>query len=374
MSVLMPKNESSHAALSSSNTFVNFTHLNSSIKYSIAVGDMAFTRRIHDFAVESAVPGSEPYIVRKGDSMITSSRQPDGQSLYARSDYRNENWSSILVSANDEDAGLLAAVTGSIQKGYEPPLSVSKGGKLERIVDETLLALEATTGNEPPTTEPAPVAGAADGSKFDASPTVRKSSGSGFYVSTAGAVLTNAHVVSDCSRVTIDDQPAQVISISPAFDLAIVQTNSVESNRVVAFSGQPARLNSDVTVIGYPLAGLLSGVNVTRGAVSGLTGLESNASEMQITAPVQPGNSGGPVVAATGDVVGVVVAKLNAGRLLEEAGDIAQNINFAIRGEIAKMFLASEGIDPVVSMNSVALPSEELAAKLMKATVFVACY
>ncbi len=374
MSILTPKNETSDAALSSSNTFVNFTHLKSSLSYSIAVGDLAFTSRIHDFAEKSAVTGSVPYVVRKTDLAITSSRQPDGKTLYVRSDYRKQNWSSVLISANERDAGLLAAVTGSIQKGYSPPLTVSKGGKLERIVDETLAALEAVADAEPGASEPSRIHGAVGTTRIDDGAPSRKSSGTGFYVSTAGAVLTNAHVVSDCNGIRIDDQPTQVIATSPMFDLAIVQTNSVELDRVVTFSGEPARLNSDVTVIGYPLAGLLSGVNVTRGAVSGLTGLEGDASRMQITAPIQPGNSGGPVVSANGDVVGVVVSKLAFEYALKQSGDIPQNVNFAIRGEIAKMFLASKGIDPIVSMNGAALPSEDLATKLMKATVFIARY
>jgi len=89
---------------------------------------------------------------------------------------------------------------------------------------------------------------------------------------------------------------------------------------------------------------ILGGPNVTRGSVSSMKGMAGDAMNMQITAPVQPGNSGGPVMDQFGGVVGVVVSKLDAGRMADIAGDIPQNINFAIRGEITELYLSKTGL------------------------------
>ena len=99
---------------------------------------------------------------------------------------------------------------------------------------------------------------------------------------------------------------------------------------------------------GFPLTGLLSsGPTLTTGDVSALTGLRDNPNHFTITAPVQPGNSGGPLLDAQAHVIGVVVAKLNAARIAQmTGGDIPQNVNFAIKGSEALAFLAANGVQP----------------------------
>lgn len=139
------------------------------------------------------------------------------------------------------------------------------------------------------------------------------------------------------------------------------------------FALEPARLNSDVTVAGFPLPDLLGGLNVTRGAVTSLKGLGGDGINMQISAPVQPGNSGGPVLNAAGQVVGVVVAKLDAGAVARLYDDIPQNVNFAIRGEIAKLFLAQNGVDPLVEAAGIPVAPEDLAETAAAFTRLVAC-
>lgn len=99
-------------------------------------------------------------------------------------------------------------------------------------------------------------------------------------------------------------------------------------------------------VVGFPLRGLLaSEANITTGTVSALAGIGNDTRFLQITAPVQPGNSGGPVLDHAGQIVGVVVGKLDALRLAKATGDIPQNINFAINGTVAKAFLDANGVE-----------------------------
>jgi uncharacterized protein len=97
------------------------------------------------------------------------------------------------------------------------------------------------------------------------------------------------------------------------------------------------RQGDSVVALGYPLTGLLSSdVNVTTGVISALAGVRSDTRFLQLTAPVQPGNSGGPLLDMSGHLVGVVSAKLNA--VAVATGDIPQNVNFALKGGVAKKF------------------------------------
>ncbi len=148
-----------------------------------------------------------------------------------------------------------------------------------------------------------------------------------------------------------------------------MRTANDTDKAIAVFSERPARLNSDVTVVGYPYADLLSGLNVTRGAVSSLKGMGGDPTKMQITAPVQPGNSGGPVISADGKIVGVVVSRL----VSNDVDDIPQNVNFAVRGEIAKLFLSQNGVEPEVRATGEPLASEDLAEQASGFTAFIEC-
>src|SRR5438132_5594034 len=86
------------------------------------------------------------------------------------------------------------------------------------------------------------------------------------------------------------------------------------------------RLGEDVVVYGFPLAGVLSSEgNVTTGIITALSGTGDNKDHLQLSAPVQPGNSGGPVLDRQGNVVGVVVSKLNDLAMVAAKGDLPQN-------------------------------------------------
>ena len=139
--------------------------------------------------------------------------------------------------------------------------------------------------------------------------------------------------------------------------------------------GRGVRPGAMAVVVGYPLRGALaSGANVTVGNVSALADPGDDRRLIQITAPVQPGNSGGPAPDPAGNAVGVVVAKLDAVAMARATGDIPQNVNFAVSAGAARAFLDSEGVAYATAPSDEWLASDEVAAKATEFTVLVECW
>jgi len=175
------------------------------------------------------------------------------------------------------------------------------------------------------------------------------STGSGFFVNDAGHLLTNHHVVYGCALVRVGLPSGSVdgttVASDATEDLAVIRVVNNRPGAVAVFRGTPAALGEDVIVVGYPLRSVLgTAVNVTFGAVSSTSGPGGDRRYLQITAPVQQGNSGGPLLDESGAVVGVVVAKLDALSVAIATGDIPQNINFGIKGAVARSFLSIHDI------------------------------
>lgn len=171
----------------------------------------------------------------------------------------------------------------------------------------------------------------------------------------------------------MNGQVATIVDVSETYDLALLKIDVPEDTPFAAFSELPARLNSDISVSGFPYAGLLGGLNITRGTVSSLSGLGGDVAKMQITAPIQRGNSGGPVFATNGGVIGVVVEKIDALLVAEFLDDLPQNVNFAIRSEIAKLFLLQNHVEPNIADRAEDMKPEDLAELAVKVTKFVEC-
>lgn len=377
----------------SSDAFLNYAHTASSLRYSLTIGDLPQVTQIHNYALGSALAISTPYTLRRDAVQITSVEQPEGKLLYVRSDLRRGGWSTIVLSVLTGDRHLLNAVSGSIAKGRSAPFDLPTGGKIATGIDSMAtilkeleddkanggadaLAMERgmTVPPAAPVTPQQPVVAAPQPMPAAPAEPTKTGNGTGFVVSAEGHLLTNAHVVEGCESLEVAGHPVQVLSVDEGFDLALLGGAPLSAD-VAAFAPRPASLNADITVAGYPLNGLLSGLNVTRGSVTGLKGLGGDATTMQISAPVQPGNSGGPAVDSSGRVVGVVVAKLDAKMVADATGDIPQNVNFAIRGEIAKLFLFQSGVEPVIAEDAAEpLDPVETARRLDQVTRLVECF
>ncbi|MEY9648742.1 S1-C subfamily serine protease [Bradyrhizobium elkanii] len=168
-------------------------------------------------------------------------------------------------------------------------------------------------------------------------------------VSSSGHVVTNHHVVGGCSEITGNlsgEAPVKLrlVSDDETNDLALLQAPTPFKD-VVSLRQNPILVGNGVVAIGYPYHGLLtSDFTVTTGIVSSLSGILNDTRHLQISAAVQPGNSGGPLFDLTGAVVGVVAAKLDAVRMARATGTIPENINFAIKTGALRDFLDNSAV------------------------------
>jgi S1-C subfamily serine protease len=114
--------------------------------------------------------------------------------------------------------------------------------------------------------------------------------------------------------------------------------------------------------------------NFTVGNITASAGLGDDTRMLRISTPVQPGNSGGPLIDQYGTIVGVISSKLNAMNVALVNNDIPQNVNFAIKAMIALNFLDSNGIPPAVGTRSpTPLDAATLAEQAKLFTVHVVC-
>jgi S1-C subfamily serine protease len=172
--------------------------------------------------------------------------------------------------------------------------------------------------------------------------------GSGFFITKEGHVLTNYHVIEDNDIVIAaydggeEVDVAMVIRKDAKKDLALLKMDvkSVPVALGVPEGVQPGRT---VFALGFPNPEL-QGVapKVTMGIISALTGMHDDEDNYQIDAAVQPGNSGGPLFCADGQVIGVVSARVNDSYYVETTGTIAQKINYAVKAEAVLSFLKED--------------------------------
>jgi S1-C subfamily serine protease/uncharacterized protein len=209
-------------------------------------------------------------------------------------------------------------------------------------------------------------------------PTKPVSSGTGFYITTEGSVITNAHVVKGCSEIAVSAKAgefsiATVLATDTANDLALLKTNA-RPEKVAALRLMP-RLGESVEAFGYPLADILArSGNFSLGNISALSGLGDDSRYLQISVPVQPGNSGGPLLDQHGNLVGIVSAKLNAlNVMLQKEGDIPQNVNFALKASVAATFLQSNNVKFAAGESLQSMESPDLADLARALSVFVIC-
>lgn len=173
------------------------------------------------------------------------------------------------------------------------------------------------------------------------------STGSGFLLSETGLVVTNYHVIENAHTIeavfpAVNEVYTATVAVKDkGNDLAILKLDKFVFSGVskrpipytVAHSGS-VKLGQEVYTLGFPLGALLgTSAKLSTGTVSSLYGMQDDPRLFQISNPLQPGNSGGPLFDADGRLIGVVVASLNARYFYEMADIIPQNVNFAVKSD-----------------------------------------
>lgn len=206
----------------------------------------------------------------------------------------------------------------------------------------------------------------------------KPSSGSGVVVTELGHVITNAHVVDGCEKVSLNrdqssDIPAKIVGLDKNNDIALLLSEKPK-DALSPIRGSDVRLGEAVLVAGYPYGEFVSsGLKVTSGIVSGVKGVGDNSAQFQLDAAIQPGNSGGPIFDRQGNIVGIVFAQLNKIKMALASGSLPENTNFAIKAGTVRTFMEANGVVPESSDLSGYQSTEAIAQIAAKQTVMVQC-
>jgi S1-C subfamily serine protease len=207
----------------------------------------------------------------------------------------------------------------------------------------------------------------------------RGKTGTGFVISSNGHVVTNHHVIDGCGEITGNlggEAPVKLrlVSSDETNDLALLQAPA-PFKEVAIINQNSVQTGDGVVAIGYPYHGLLtSDFSVTTGIVSSLSGIFNDTRHLQISAAVQPGNSGGPLLDFTGAVVGVVSGKLDALKVARATGNIPENINFAIKTGALRDFLDNSVVMyRVTERREMKKEAAEIAKSARGFTLLISC-
>ena len=196
-------------------------------------------------------------------------------------------------------------------------------------------------------------------------------SGSGFFITSDGAVLTTSKAVQQCRRITLDeDVEADVVAENSGLGLALLKPREdLAPLSIARLAVDEPRLQSDIAVSGYSFGGLLSSPTLTFGTISDLKGLNGDPQVQRLSISSEPGDAGGPVLAGSGAVVGMLLAEADSGNR-QLPGDVA----FAADAPVLAEFLSANGVTPSASDIGETIPPEDLTLLAADLTVLVSCW
>lgn len=270
---------------------------------------------------------------------------------------------SLLGAANGNEAAKAIVPT------YEDRLSPNQRFEGQRMAQEW----EAQQANRAPAQDD-------DDRPETAATNSFKVTGTGFFITSNGYLVTNHHVVNDSRKVRVQTVAglldAAIVRVDASSDLALLKvTGTFDALPIV--SSRTALLGATVATLGFPNIGLQGlAPKVSKGNISSLAGIHDDVRFFQISVPVQPGNSGGALFDDHGNVVGVVSAQLNQKIALERTGALVQNVNYAVKSSYLLGFLEAV---PEVGPNFLKAKIKEqkfeaVVGDVKKATVLIVGY
>ena len=207
--------------------------------------------------------------------------------------------------------------------------------------------------------------------------TYKVASGTEFYVSNEGHIITNHHVIEGCEDIKVHSkgsiQETRKISEDRRNDLALLKTSATPKNSF-ALSTESSFPLQEIIVAGYPFGEKVSStLKFTQGIVSSIAGLGNDYSQIQIDAALQPGNSGGPILDEYGNVVAVAVAKLSLKKILKDYGVVPENTNFGVKASAVRNLMEGNGV-PFKVPNTKVISKRELSQVATDGTVYLTCW
>lgn len=164
-------------------------------------------------------------------------------------------------------------------------------------------------------------------------------------------IVTCNHVIQGCEKITVSTTSGETYSVNvvasdPANDMAILKSTLHLTAVPLSVASAKPRLGDKVFTIGYPLTDILGKEpKFTDGTISAITGIRDDSRILQISVPVQPGNSGGPLFNESGEVIGIVSHQLSAAKLFQWNETLPQNINYAVKIPYLKILADNNGIE-----------------------------
>ena len=166
--------------------------------------------------------------------------------------------------------------------------------------------------------------------------------GTGVLARPDGTILTAAHLVSRAKHIVVHcpgrkEAVARTDALARSLDLAVIKTGLGSTAYLSLAPARALRVGEPLFTIGFPISAVLGAEpKLTEGTVSALSGMGGETSYVQITVPIQPGNSGGPLVNAQGQLVGIVSTSIDDLPFLAATGAVPQNINYAVKADYAR--------------------------------------
>src|SRR3989338_2540671 len=162
--------------------------------------------------------------------------------------------------------------------------------------------------------------------------------GTGFIISEDGYLLTNFHVVEGSDKITVKLLSGafvnvKIVMLDKANDLALLKIQSNDKFKPLPISASSGSLvGEEVMTYGFPLIQLQGQApKATFGRINAFSGIQDDIRFLQIDVPIQPGNSGGPLITTHGKVIGITTATLSGLKTLKESGALPQNVNYAVK-------------------------------------------
>ena len=311
------------------------------------------------------------------DLTLTSTKKQIGEILVRRGVKKCRSVSTALGNRYGREAFLHPNFGTSGTSVHQTTSSSSPNAKFTRGKSDTTASIESKSAREPKKKiPPVPILG------------------SGFYVNEQGYIATNAHIVRQCASVLVSDEKgnqlkAELLMRDIKNDLALLKSrppmskknietnlgiNVVEKHISLNLRSVNVKLGESILVAGFPFGkSVSSSVKISTGIASALVGIGNNYTRFQIDAAVHPGSSGGPVLDGAGNIVGVVVSRLNQQAATKVFGEPTENTNFVIKVSALRTFLEANGVNFKSSQTVVSRNTIEIAELAQKQTVMVEC-